>query len=97
MPYYERDVDTIAALESQLAAVGLPVVRVRKLNAILNAIEVQLEDEYVDRLVVDSLFESLSLAAEPIDSPAGAQFRRQVADCREHIAKRLSLRAVGGR
>ena len=97
MPYYEKDVDTIAALESQLAAVGLPIVRVRKLNAILNAIEVQVEDEYADRQVVDSLFESLLLAAKPIDSPAGVQFRQQAADCRAHIAKRLSLRAVGGR
>ncbi len=97
MPYYEKDADTIAALESELAAVGLPIVRVRKLNAILNAIEVQVEDEYADRQVVDSLFESLSLAAESIDSPAGARFRQQVVDCREHIAKHLSLRAVGGR
>ena len=54
-------------------------------------------DEYVDRRVVDSLFESLSLAAGPIESSAGAQFRQQVADCRQHIAKRIALRAVGGR
>lgn len=97
MPYYEKDADTIAALESELAAVGLPIVRVRKLNAILNAIEVQVEDEYVDRRVVDSLFESLLLAAKAVDSPAGVRFRQQVEDCRAHMAKRLSLRAVGGR
>ena len=97
MPYYERDVDKIAALESQLAAVGLPVVRVRKLNAILNAIEVQVEDEYADRRVVDALFESLSLAAEPIESSAGAEFRKHVAECRQDVATRLSLRAFGGR
>lgn len=97
MPYYEKDADTIAALESELSAVGLPVVRVRKLNAILNAIEVQVEDEYADRQVTDSLFESLALAAESIDSPGGARFRQQVADCRAHIAKHLSLRAAGGR
>jgi hypothetical protein len=97
VPYYEKDADTIAALESQLSAVGLPIIRVRKLNAILNAIEVQVEDEYADRQVVDSLFESLLLAAESIDSPAGVQFRQRVEDCRAHMAKRLSLRAVGGR
>ena len=97
MPYYEKDADTIAALESELAALGLPIVRVRKLNAILNAIEVQVEDEYADRQVVESLFESLLLAANSVDSPAGVQFRQQVEDCRAHIMKRLSLRAVGGR
>ncbi len=97
MPYYEKDADTIAALESELAAVGLPILRVRKLNAILNAIEVQVEDEYADRQVVDSLFESLLIAAKSIDSPAGERFRQRVEDCRGHIANRLSLRAVGGR
>ena len=97
MPYYEKDADAIAALEPELAAVGLPMVRARKLNAILNAIEVQVEDEYADRHVVDSLFESLLLAAKSIDSSAGVDFRKRVDDCRAHIAKRLSVRAVGGR
>ena len=97
MPYYEKDAHAIAALASDFAALGLPAIRARKLNAILNAIEVQVEDEYADRRVVDSLFGSLSLAAESIDSPAGAQLRQQATDCRQHIAKRLSLRAVGGR
>ncbi len=97
LPYFEADVDAIARLESELGAVGLPVVRSRKFMAMLNAIEVQIEDEYVDRTVTDSLFESLAIAARSIDSPAGETFRQRVEDCRKHVANRLSIRAVGGR
>ncbi len=63
----------------------------------MNAIEIQVADEHDDSRVVDSLFASLSLAAEPMGSPAGVHFRQRVVDCREHIAKRLSRRAAGGR
>ena len=97
MPYYERDAKAIAKLHSELAAIGLPLVRVRKLNAIMNAIEMQVEDEFADREVVDALFAVLLLAAESLGTPTVHVFMKHVEECRADTAKRLSLRTVGGR
>ena len=93
MPYYEADADAIADLESHLDDVGLPIVVYRKFMAILNAIEVQIEDEYADPQVATALFESLLTAARSIDSATGDAYVGRVENCREHIDRRLSSRS----
>ena len=92
MSYYEADADAIARLESRLERVGLPVVLYRKSMAILNAIEVQVEDEYADPQVADALFEALLIAARSTDSDPGRAYVVRVEECRAHIAKRLASR-----
>lgn len=94
MPYYEANADAIANLESHLDKVGLPAVVHRKFMAILNAIEVQIEDEYADPQVVAALFESLLTAARSIDSEAGRAYVGRAEECREHISKRLASRST---
>jgi hypothetical protein len=96
VPYYERDVNAVAALRTELEAVGLPLVRARKLNSVLNAIEMQVEDEYPDQRVVDALFGGLLVAAESIDLPAGEAVRKRIQGCRERVGDSLSHRVVGG-
>jgi len=97
LSYYERDAKAIAKLHSELAGIGLPLVRVRKLNGILNAIEMQVEDEFANREVVDARFAALLLATESLNAPGLQDFIRHVEECRSSTAKRLSMRAVGGR
>lgn len=93
MPYYKADADAIAQLGSRLQKLGQPVMLSRKYRAILNAIEVQIEDEYTDAEVTDMLFESLLKLTGSIDSPAGVAFGQRVAECQKRIAKRLAARA----
>ena len=73
MPYYSADADAIAKLESRLQGVGLPIVLLRKHNAILNAIEGQIEDEHADPDVAAARVQCLALGARP---PGGATWRR---------------------
>jgi len=94
LPYYEADADAIARLESRLDRVGLPVVIYRKFMAILNAIEVQVEDEYADPQVTAALLEALLTAARLTDSEPGRAYVARVEECRAHIAKRLASRST---
>lgn len=66
----------------------------RKYMAILNAIEVQIEDEYANPEVADMLFESLAKLSRSIGSAAGDAFGNKITDCQRRIAKRLAVRAT---
>lgn len=95
MPYFQQDVNAVAELRAAFEAVGLPLVIARKNYGILNAIEMQVEDEYANHHVVDALFEALSLAVRSLKPPHDRVLATRVEDCRVSIMDSLSRR-VGG-
>ncbi len=96
MPYFSADARLIADLGSRLEEAGLPFALLRKNKGIVNAIEMQVEDEYAAPAVTAALFECLLLSARSIGTPAGDALCAQVEACRDRVAKSLAARPASG-
>ena len=62
--YNEKAVQDLRQVEENIKAMGLPLVKFRKLNGILNALEMQIEDFEYDIKVVQYLGNALIRLAE---------------------------------
>lgn len=85
MRYNEAGVKALDKVREVINSVGLPLVKARKFNAILNAIEMQIEDyEYTDEVVkaldgaLLALASSYGLGARVDLERALAEFERKL-------------------
>ena len=62
--YNEKGVQDLRRVKETISAMGLPPLKFRKLNGILNALEMQIEDFDYDIKVVQSLGNALMRLAE---------------------------------
>jgi hypothetical protein len=64
MPYNEAGVKALHKVQNAIHSAGLPLLKARKFNGILNAIEIQIEDYDYDDDVVKALVRALVSLAE---------------------------------
>ncbi len=67
--YNQKAVDAISELEDTVNSLGIPIVLVRKLNGIRNAIEMQIEDYRIVPEVLDLLCKAYLAQAEVFKEP----------------------------
>ncbi|MDQ7842086.1 MAG: hypothetical protein RDU83_13860 [bacterium] len=92
MPHYQKDADLVARLGERIGALGMPLLVTRKFNGIVNAITMQVEDEYASPQVVDTLFVALLQLAGHLREPESGMVAGAVQEYREQTAKRLLKR-----
>lgn len=92
MTYFKSDAELVERLESEIEALGLPILMTRKINGILNAIEMQIEDEYANPIVVDTLYIAMQQFAAGIPEPTCDRIIRLVEQARSQMSKRLLQR-----
>ena len=83
--------DQIKAIQNELEQSGEPVIRYRKVNGVLNALAMQIEDGGDSSAVVARLFEALEAAVGAyLSEPAAANILAGVKALRQAEAQRRS-------
>ena len=95
MRYNEAGVKALDKVQEVIDSVGLPLVKARKLNAILNAIEMQIEDYEYTNEVVRALDRALLALANSYGLRARVDLEGALAKF-EHKLGRKRRRSVNG-
>lgn len=92
MAYYPKDAAAAQSLREKIAALGVPLVLMRKFIQLIGAISVQVEDEFTSRRVIATVFVALVQQAEDLRHPESDKIKKLIEDCRNDIEKRLDKR-----
>ena len=92
MAYYPKDAAVMDKLRNLLDEQGMPLVMIRKYNALMGVISVQVEDEYTCRAVIDTAFVALEQQADTVQEPERTAIVKRIGECRQEINKRLDRR-----
>jgi hypothetical protein len=88
MRYNEAGVKALHGVRSAIDSAGLPLLRERKLNGILNAIEMQIEDYDYDEDVVKALVRAMVSLAERYELTTRAELDSALAGFERNLERR---------
>jgi|GEM_PF-3806077 len=83
--YNQKAVNAISELENTVKSLGIPIVLLRKLNGIRNAIEMQIEDYRIIPEVLDHLCKAYLAQAEVFKEP----YRSKIISAFRKFLKRI--------
>lgn len=93
MRYNEAGVKALHKVQGVIASARLPLVKARKFNGILNAIEMQIEDYDYDEEVVKSLVRALVSLAEWYELATRVELDQALAGFERNLERRRSRNA----
>jgi hypothetical protein len=83
--YNQKAVDAIEELKKTIKSLNIPIILVRKLNGILNAIEMQVEDNRTVPEVLDYLCKAFLAQADIFKEPYQSKITSAFRQCEKTI------------